>query len=149
MITLNYLKHLNLLKIVTILSLISLVFTANQSLQSIYGQTATKSFNIKAEIDKKVVKIGNSQKIKITIVDSSSKQPVSGAQVKATVTYPGGELVRVFSTITDSSGHASISIPINKSTQSDTVNVDLVASLTGFSDTTFTITFAVISKNIN
>jgi hypothetical protein len=140
----------SLLQIVVIFSMLSLVMLACQSLQIGNAQTtAIKSLNVKAELDEKVIKLGESQKIKFTVVDSTSKQPVSGAQIRTTVTYPGGELVRVLNTISDSSGHASVSIPVNKSTRSDTVTVDILVTLTGFTDTAFSIPFAAISKDIS
>ncbi len=139
-----------LLQIVIIFSMLSLVVLASQSVQIGNAQTASiKSLNVKAELDEKVIKLGESQKIKLTVVDSLSKQPVSGAQIRATVTYPGGELVRVLNTISDVSGHATVSIPVNKSTHSNTVTVDILVSLTGFTDTAFSIPFAAISKDIS
>ena len=71
----------SLLQIVVVVSMLSLVMLACQSVQIGNAQTtAIKSLNVKAELDEKVIKLGESQKIKFTVVDSTSKQPVSGVK---------------------------------------------------------------------
>ncbi len=142
------LKKPNTFQIVLLFGAISLSLLTFQMVQSSYAQSI-KSFNIKSQLEKKIIKLGDSQKIKITVLDSTSKQPVSGAQVKAVITYPGGTLVRSLGSITDSSGQTSISVPTNSGNPSDTVSVDITVTLTGYSDTTLTTTFAVITNNVN
>jgi len=43
------------------------------------------------------------------VVDAKSRIPIGGSITRTTVTYPAGTPVRQFSTITDKSGHSSIS----------------------------------------
>lgn len=144
----NNLKKTYTFQIVLLFGAISLSLLTFQMVQSSYAQSI-KNFNIKAQLEKKVIKLGDSQTIKITVLDSTSKQPVSGAQVKAVVTYPGGTLIKSLGSITDSSGQTSISVPTSSGNPSDTVNVDITVSLTGYTDTTFPATFAVITNNVN
>jgi len=144
----KYSQPSKVLKILSVAFAFSLILFINQTNQLINAQ-ATKTLDVKAELDKSVIQIGKTQHIHIKVFDSESKQPISGAWVSAVVTYPNGELVRTFNTFSDSTGHATISIPINKSVQSDTVDVDMTVSMTGFIDSTFTMPFAVITKNIN
>ncbi len=147
----SYLKHYNkihTLQIALIFGAISLSLLTLQIVQSSYAQSI-KSLNVQAKFDKKIIKLGDSQTIRLIVVDATSKQPVSGAHVKAVVTYPGGTLVRVLGAVTDNSGQASISVPTSTSIQSDTVNVDFDVFLTGFMDSTFSLSFAVISNNVN
>ena len=144
----KYSRHSKVLKILSLAFAFSLILFINQTSQLINAQ-ATKALNVKAELDKRVIQIGKTQHIHIKVLDSESKQPVSGAWISAVVTYPNGELVRTFNTFSDSTGHASLSIPVSKSVQSDTVDVDMTVSMTGFVDSTFTMPFAVITKNIN
>lgn len=147
----SYLKHINklhTLHIALLFGAISLSLLTFQFVQSSYAQSI-KSLNVIAKFDKKVIKLGDSQTISFTVVDADTKLPVSGAHIKAVVTYPGGTIVRVLGTGTDNLGQASLSVPTSTSIQSDTVSIDIDVFLTGYTDSTFALSFAVISNNVN
>ncbi|MDQ6722896.1 MAG: hypothetical protein M3Z01_01340, partial [Thermoproteota archaeon] len=72
------------MQIVLLVGTILLSLFTFQTMQNSYAQTV-KTFNIKAQIDKKVITLGDTQTVKVTVLDGISKQPVSGAQVKAVI----------------------------------------------------------------
>jgi len=144
----HYLKIRSPLQFVFILGIFSLLLFVNQISQYGHAQNI-RTFTIKSELDNKIVKLGESNKLHVKVFDRDSGQPLSGALVKAVTVYPGGTEFRTVTQFTDSSGEVSISIPTQKNLASDTVEVDVVVSQTGYPDTDFTMLFLVVSKNIN
>ncbi len=142
------LKRTQTLQIALLVGAITLSLIAMQIVQSTFAQT-TKTFNIISQLDKKLIKKGDSETIRIKVLDSTSKQPISGVLVKAVVSSPGGTIVRSLSYLTDNSGQTSISIPTSSNAPGDTVNVDIMVSLTGFTESALTTSFTVISHNVS
>lgn len=85
-----------------------MILYVGNSLQSSYGQSV-KTLNVKVQLDKSVIKRGDTQTIRYRVLDAMSGQPVSGAIVRATVGYADAVTVRQFTAVTDASGQASIS----------------------------------------
>ena len=109
----NTTKTRHLGSIALIISVILILHIGN-SIQSSYGQQPVKTLNVKVQLDKAVVKRGDTQTIRYRVVDAMTGQPVSGAIVRATVGYADAVTVRQFTAITDASGQASISWQIER-----------------------------------
>lgn len=117
-------------------------------IQHSYAQNI-RTATVKAHLDDAIVKLGENNELRVTILDRSSDKPLSGALVKVVTIYPGGTYYRAVSELTDASGKASIIIPTSKDSDSDTVEVGVTISQTGYPDITFSMYFLAVSKDIN
>lgn len=117
-------------------------------IQHSYAQNI-RTATVKAHLDDAVVKLGENNELRLTVYDRPSDKPLSGALVKVVAIYPGGTYYRAVSELTDTSGKASITIPTSKDSDSDTIEVGVTVSQTGYSDTTFSMYFLAVSKDLN
>lgn len=124
----------------------SLIFT--QTVQVSYSQN-TRTFDVKAELDNRVIERGDTQTIQFDVEEQQTDLPVAGATVSVEVTYPGGEEIVAVSELTDAEGKATISIPSGGDTKYDTAIVSVLVFLTGFVAQDFNFDYAIISENIN
>jgi len=139
-------RHLG--SIALIISVILILHIGN-SIQSSYGQQPVKTLNVKVQLDKAVVKRGDTQTIRYRVVDAMTGQPVSGAIVRATVGYADAVTVRQFTAITDASGQASISWQIERNATPGSFAATFGVSSAAYVAETFDKTFAVVSHSVN
>jgi hypothetical protein len=97
---------------------------------------------------KKLVEVGSTQNVRLSLRDMESGLPVSTATVRMTVFFPGGVPIRQFNLLTDSDGIASMSLPISNNAPLGSYGLDVLAGAPGFFDTSLssTQTFAVMSN---
>jgi len=139
--------------LVTLFALMSLILISYLStgIQTSYAQDVTKTLTLdaKAVLDKSVVVRGDSQTIRIKVVDANTGQPIGGAIARATVTYNDGVTVRQFATATDASGVAVISWTIESDTVPGSFSVTYGVSAGAYVTEQFDKTFLVVPQSIN
>ncbi len=116
-----------------------------------YAQTplALKTLDVKAKFDKKVIKLGDSQKVHLSVEDKQTAHPISGALVKVALTYSGAKKIRELTFITDKQGDVDFTLPISKRDFSGTYAVDMAITMTGYTDASFGISFAAIDSYVH
>jgi hypothetical protein len=118
--------------------------------QSVSSSTPSlKFFKVKVALDKSVIPRGQQQSAEFSVVDAKTNAPIAGAIVRLTVTYPAGTPVRQLSGFTDSSGHATLSFPIESNAPLDTYSARYDIFLAGYAEEVFTTSFAVIGHGLN
>jgi hypothetical protein len=117
----------------------------NHLFQTSYAQTL-RTMEVKLQFDK-LVETGHTENIHVFVRDQATGLPISGANVRLTVTYVGGTPVRQFNPLTDANGLASLSLPISSNAITGSYALDTtVTSATGYQDTSIgTVDFAVMS----
>lgn len=137
--------------ITALIASISLPFSTILEAQFSYAQTplALKTLDVKAKFDKKVIKLGDDQKIHVTVEDKQTGHPISGALVKIAVTFSGAKKIREMTFFTDKDGQVDIKIPISKKDFSGTYAVDMAITMTGYTDASFGISFAAIGSFVH
>ena len=113
-----------------------------------YGQTL-RLMEVKLQF-KKLVQGGHTEIIRLFVRDQATGLPISGGNARFSVTYPTGTPVRQFNLLTDASGTATLSLPVDKNAELGTYALDTtVTGATGYQDTTIgSVDFAVMS-NVN
>ena len=110
-----------------------------------YAQTL-RLMEVKLQF-KKLVQAGHTEIIRLVARDQATGLPISGGNARFTVTYPTGTPVRQFNLLTDASGTATLSLPIDKNAELGSYALDTaVTAAAGYQDTTIgTVDFAVMS----
>lgn len=110
-----------------------------------YAQTL-RLMEVKLQF-KKIVQAGNTQIIRLFVRDQATGAAISGGNARFTVTYPTGTPVRQFNLLTDASGTATLSLPIDKNAELGSYALDTtVVNTAGYQDATIgTVNFAVMS----
>jgi hypothetical protein len=102
---------------------------------------------------KKLVEVGSNQNVRVRLTDLATGDPISGANVRMTVYFPGGAPIRQFMLLTDRNGVSSLTLPIANNAALGQYGIDVLASALGYFDSAVgTINFAVNSKvtqNVN
>jgi hypothetical protein len=139
-------RILSVSSMVILFALVMAPIIANEN--TAFAQTTVsniRTMELKANF-KKIVEVGSDQIVRITVRDQGSGQPISTANVRITVYYPGGAPLRVFNLLTGSDGMASLSLPISKNAPLGQYAMDVYVTATGYADTSFgTVNFAVMS----
>ena len=135
-------------KLVVLIGIFAVLFFPLQSANLGYSQ-AVKTFDVNAKIDDVTIERGDPQTFSITVKDHASKLPVAGAYVVVSALYPGGDQVKSKTELTGTSGQVTITLPTGEGTEYDTVQADILVSLTGFYDTTIGIQYAVVSEDLS
>lgn len=138
----RYLRSISLL-----ISVILVLYVGN-GIQT-HAQQAVKTLKIKVQLDKSVIKRGDTQTIQYRVADAMTGQPVSGAIVRATVDYADAVTVRQFSAITDASGQASISWQIESNATPGAFAATFGVESAGYVGESFDKTFAVVSHSVD
>jgi hypothetical protein len=132
--------------VVILFAIVLVPIIANQN--TVFAQTVVsniRTMELKANF-KKIVEVGSNQVVRVTVRDQGSGQPISTANVRITVYYPGGAPLRVFNLLTGSDGMASLTLPISKNAPLGQYALDVYVTATGYADTSFgTVNFAVMS----
>jgi uncharacterized protein YfaS (alpha-2-macroglobulin family) len=131
-----------------IISVILILYVGN-GIQSSYGQQPVKTLNVKVQLDKSVVKRGDTQTIQYRVFDAMTGQPVSGAIVRATVGYADAVTVRQFTAVTDATGQASISWQIESNATPGSFSATFGVSPAAYIAESFDKTFAVVSHSVD
>jgi hypothetical protein len=131
---------------VLLFALILVPIIANEN--PAFAQTvvsAVRTMELKANFDK-IVEAGGDQNIRITVRDQASGQPISTANVRFTVYYPGGAPLRVFNLLTGRDGVASLTLPTSENAPLGQYGLDVYVTATGYADTSFgTVNFGVFA----
>ena len=106
---------------------------------------ALRTLRIKVQLDKSVIARGDTQTVHFSVVDAKSRIPSGGSITRTTVTYPAGTPVRQFSTITDKSGHSSISWQIEDKAPLGSYAKRYDAFEQGYAEEGFGTNFAVVA----
>jgi hypothetical protein len=123
---------------VVAISLLTVIDTTqskgNHVIQLSYAQASSlRTTEIKVDF-KKLIQVGNTERIRVFAHDQATGLPVSGAVAKITITYPGGTPIRQFNLITDANGLALLSLPISSNAVTGAYGLDLTVSATGYLD---------------
>ena len=95
---------------------------------------------------KKLVERGSDQKVRVTLNDIANGNPISSANARMTIYFPGGAPIRQFTLLTDTNGHASLTLPIADNAALGQYGIDVLASALGYFDSAIgTVNFAVMS----
>lgn len=135
--------------VITGVILVSYLFQISYAQTTSLGAPMVKTFRIEAQLKKSVIARGDTQEIQYAVVDQKTRQPISGAITRETVTYPAGTPVRQFSTITDSSGHSTMSWQIEDDAPLGTYHVTLDVFQQGYVEESFATNFSVTSHNVD
>ena len=110
------------------------------------AQTAIqKTTELKVDF-KKLVEAGSNQNIRVTVKDLASGNPISSANVKPTIYFPGGAPIRQFTLLTNKNGQASLTLPIDKNAAPGQYGIDVLVTALGYFDSAVgTVMFAVNS----
>ncbi len=109
---------------------------------------ALRTLRIKVQLDKSVIARGDTQTVHFSVVDAKSRIPIGGSITRATVTYPAGTPVRQFSTITDKSGHSSISWQIEDKAPLGSYAIRYDVFEQGYAEEGFGSNFAVVAHSV-
>jgi hypothetical protein len=111
-----------------------------------FAQTSIlRTTELKVDL-KKLVGVGSDQNIRVSLSDIGTGDPISSAIIRMTINFPGGAPIRQFTLLTDTNGHASLTLPIARNAALGQYGVDVSASALGYFDSGSTVNFAVNSK---
>jgi hypothetical protein len=95
----------------------------------------------------KLVEAGSNQNVRVSVRDLGTGDPISSANVRITIYFPGGSPIRLFTLLTDRNGQASLTLPIAKNAALGQYGLDVLVSALGYSDSAVgTVNFAVMSQ---
>jgi hypothetical protein len=143
-------SFLSLFCITMLIAVVTLPSITIHKSSFVYAQTplALKTFDIKSKLGKKVIKLGDSERLKITVKDKQNHQPVSGTFVRIIVTYAGIKTLKETAAITDINGNVFFNIPISKNSLSGSYSIDVSIGQTGYNDASFSTLFAAIGAHV-
>jgi len=131
-----------------IFALMGLILTSYVFQASYADLPALRTLRIKVQLDKSVIARGDTQTVHFSVVDAKSHVAIGGAITRATVTYPAGTPVRQLSTITDKSGHSSISWQIEDKAPLGSYAIRYDVFEQGYAEEGFGGNFAVVAHSV-
>ena len=131
--------------VMLILSILAVTGTQSKGNYAFAQTSILRTTELKVDF-KKLVEAGSKQNIRVSVRDSGTGDPVSGAVIRITIYFPGGAPIRQFSLLTNKNGQASLTLPIDKNAALGQYGIDVLASALGYFDSAVgTLAFAVMS----
>jgi hypothetical protein len=137
-------SFLSLFCITMLIAVVTLPSITIHKSSFVYAQTplALKTLEVIGKLSNKLLERGHREILKVSVYDQQNHQPISGALVKAIVTYPGGKIIKQMAFITDIDGQVFFKIPTRVDDFFGTYTVDIQVSLTGYNDVSFATSFS-------
>src|SRR5262245_41801414 len=99
--------------VMLILSILAVTGTQSKGNYAFAQASILRTTELKVDF-KKLVEAGNKQNVRVSVRDSGTGDPVSGAVIRITIYFPGGAPIRQFSLLTNKNGQASLTLPIDR-----------------------------------
>ena len=142
------LVYVSLFSLLLIASFVFSSITIESQYANAQASPALKTFEIKMKIEKKIVELGDNNKVTVTVRDVQSGNPLSGVTVKATTLFAGAKVLKQTGKITDDNGKVYITIPTSKDSLPGVNVVETTVLFAGYQDAIVANTFATTDEDI-